>query len=226
MEAANPYAPPQAELVTDVAAIETDEDHEAVRREHLGAESALKVLGWLSLLQSLEAVAFFFVYLGSRYFSLDRDPDDTGMLAGFALGAILGLALGAQSAWRNARELIELDPHQRRKHTTGLVLGLAAWVAVPLIFPGLVRFFLLNPVVLVLIVGSLALSTPLKLYAFWSAKASTVFSDHYKDVVVRWTRRKLRPGISPLAWALIALSGTRMTGEVLLVWSVVERWKH
>jgi hypothetical protein len=224
MELANPYAPPRVDVVAPALPLESDEDHEAIRREHLSTESTLRVLGWLSLVQSFEVACFAFVYIVSRFFRAGAGADAEEQFGAVVAGAV-GLTLVAVSGWKNARELIDLEPQQHRKHTLGLALGFLGWLAVPIFIPGFVQFLKLNPLLLALILGSLTLSTPLKLFAFWSPKARTVFSDHYRDVVIRWTQRTLRPGVPPLAWLLMALTASKIAGEVLLIVAVMARWR-
>ena len=174
--APNPYAPPIAD--GPAADGEASTEIEATRRAHLASETNIKSIGALVLLGAVLQVV-------NAIGSMSTSPIAVVlqlMLGGLLLASGLGLR--------------SLSPWARRTYTGVLVLSLAAVVVATLVGPA-------TDGKLPVLLGS-ALVSALFLWVLWNGKANVVFSEHYREVVVRQTPH-LKYKTSKIALAVLVV---------------------
>jgi len=157
--APNPYAPPIAD--GPAADGEASTELEATRRAHLASEANIKSIGALVILGAVLQVV-------GAIGRMSTSP--IAVVLQLMLGGLLGASgLGLRS----------LAPWARRTYTGVLVLSFGALVVATFIGPT-------TDGRLPVLVGS-AVVAALFLWVLWNGKANVVFSEHYREVVVRQT---------------------------------------
>lgn len=158
MQPPNPYAPPVAQDENTGAG--AGSEHEAIRRAHLSSETNIKSIGSLAI---LGAVLQLLAAIG-----LMANAPVEGAIR---LAAVVALGISGYL-------LRDLKPAGRMIYTVMLALGLLS----TLVTAATASAAQMAPVAVVsLIVGGLFL------WVLWNAKAKVVFSEHYREVVIRAT---------------------------------------
>jgi hypothetical protein len=158
-QAPNPYAPPVDEGPPSTSGGDTE--LEAIRRAHLSSETNIKTIGALALLGAVLQL------LGAIEMMSVSAPRAFGGLIGCFLGGACGLGLRTLHSWGRTLYTVLL--------AIGVVLTGINLAMVPLVAAAV-------PVLIIF-----ALVSALFLWVLWNAKARVVFSDHYREVVVRGT---------------------------------------
>lgn len=154
-EEPNPYAPPKHD---GPAATHGDSALEAIRREHINAETNVKTIGFLLYLGAFSTIA--------------------GSVRGLALdpvNALVSLAIGGALAW-GGYQLRSLDSRGRSAYMVVTAVGFLQTLLLDELsgLPGsIVAWTFLWPLILLAIL--------------WGPKASTVMTPHYRDVVIPGT---------------------------------------
>ena len=147
----NPYAPPKH----DGPASTVNTALEAIRREHINAETNVKTIGALCYLGAASSV-----YQGVK--QLEINP-----IAGLVT-IVLGAGYAAAGHW-----LRQLDPQGRKVYAVLTVLGFLSSV---------IFNHLLDAQIAIVLV---AIAWPLLLLGIlWMPKSSTVMTRHYREVVI------------------------------------------
>jgi hypothetical protein len=175
-QSTNPYAPPKHDDVESAARPtgEVAARMEVIRREHLNAETNVKGLGFL-------------LYLGAAGLIIGGLATVAGDALTGSLSFVVGAALILSGYW-----LRRLDRRGRLVYSIIATLGV-----VSMLLAG---------------AGSEALSYQLGrmfwpllfLAVIWSAKASTVMTPHYRDVVIPATPH-IKYKVSPVLLVLLVL---------------------
>jgi hypothetical protein len=156
----NPYAPPVAEGPPG-APDGPGAELEAIRREHLSSETNIKSIGALAILGAV-------VQLMGAISLMSKSP--IGVVIQLMVCGLVGACgLGLRSMLPWARKIYSV------------LIGLGLVVTIVGVFAGAQS---VAPLPLLAIM--VAIST-LFLWVLWNGKASVVFSEHYREVVVRAT---------------------------------------
>lgn len=179
----NPYAAPKADLDPRWIVVEEDlAQCETIRRDHLGRETWIKLLGSLHYV----GAAFGFIAVCSLIALalgnvLQIDPRITAVVVAIygavtALNAALGYGLRGLQPWARWTEAV--------LYGIGAALGCVVVLASVLIG---------NTSAALLYSGSMLFQGAV-LYLLLSPKATVVFSTHYKDVIGRTPHVRYQPG--------------------------------
>lgn len=179
----NPYAPPKHD---GHAATSADPALEALRREHINAETNVKTIGFLLYLGTLSSIV-------GGINSMALDP------FGALVSIVLGGAMGFGGYW-----LQRLDRRGRTTYTVVTGLGFAHTLlagTLSTVPPALVAWTFIWPLILLAIL--------------WGQKASTVMTPHYRDVVIPATPHVKRR-TSPLVIVMgLLVLGVIIAGAVM-----------